>query len=120
MVVVKPELQRNYSPLSLTLTMINGSGSNHTEYDNRKNFTARLLYDDTYFRGKFRLLVGGSTYQGGMYQGGKDLYFMEGNRFTHSEDLANIGQYGDRTYYCGEVTMQLKTLIGTTALNAEF
>jgi len=100
--------------------MINGSGSAATEFDNKKNFTARLLYDDTYFNGKFRLLVGGATYQGGTYQATNDVYYMVGSRFLHSNDHANIGQYGDRNYYVGEVTMQLKTFFGKTSLNAEF
>ena len=120
MLTIKPELYRNYSPLSLTMTLINGSGGAATEFDNQKNFTARLLYDDTFHRGKFRLLVGAATYQGGIYQGTQDVFKMEGNKFIHNEDPANIGKQGDRQYYAGEVTMQYKSSIGTTAMNAEF
>ena len=68
MLTIKPELSKNYSPISLTTTLTNGSGGATTEFDNQKSITARLLYDDTFLKGKFRLLLGGATYQGGTYQ----------------------------------------------------
>ena len=45
---------------------------------------------------------------------------MDGAKFVKDTNAANINEQGDRNYIAGEVTMQLRSSIGTTALNAEF
>jgi hypothetical protein len=123
MLTVKaPPSVKVLNPLSLTLTMINGTAAK-PENDNKKNITARLLYDKTFKergKDKFRLLVGAATYQGGIYQGHSDVYSMDGNKFVLNNDPANIGQQGDRNYYAGELTLQYTSPIGKTSLNGEF
>ena len=106
-------------PLSLTAAMLNGA-TIASENDNRKNFTARLLYDDKFFDGKFRVLLAAATYQGGVYQATPNVFTMNGNIFTLNNDIANVGQQGERNYYVGETTIEVKSPAGKTWLNAEY
>jgi hypothetical protein len=106
-------------PISLTLGILNGT-TIASENDNRKNFTARLLYDDTFLKGKFRVLAGAATYQGGVYQATSEVYAMSGNVFWLNNNILNQGKQGKRNYYVGELTLQYKSPIGRTWLNAEY
>ena len=106
-------------PLSLTTGIFNGN-SIAPENDNRKNFTARLMYDDTFMKGKFRMLLAAATYQGGVYQGNPNVYSMNGNTFSLNSDPANVGKQAERNYYIFGTTLQYYSPIGKTWLNAEF
>ncbi|MDR0927859.1 MAG: hypothetical protein LBO69_08870 [Ignavibacteria bacterium] len=105
------------NPFSLTAQMLMGNGG-VAENDNQKNFTARLLYDQTF--GKFSLAVAASTYQGGVWQGNANVWEMDGTAFKCDSSTSNIKSQADRQYYIGDLRVGYVSPIGKTALNGEF
>lgn len=106
-------------PVSLTAGILNGT-TIAPENDNRKNFTARLLYDDKFNKEKVRVLVGFATYQGGVYQATPDVYTMQDNVFALDNNPENQGKQGKRNYYVAETTLEFKSPIGKTWFNGEY
>lgn len=89
------------------------------ETDNRKDFIGHLSLNHTI---KDYLKIGGgiSYYNGGVYQGSKNIYAMKGNSFVLNNDSTNIGKYAKREYIGFDLQVNAITKVGTTKLVAEY
>jgi len=105
------------NPFTLNLQLVNGAGI-ASQYANKKNFVARLSYANTF--GDFKLGIGASTYQGGVYQPTNKVFKMDGSKFVPDTNAENRGQYASRSYIQGDLTLTYKSSAGSTFLGGEF
>ncbi|MCO5233394.1 MAG: hypothetical protein M9888_06630 [Chitinophagales bacterium] len=107
-----------WSMLKLEAGIFAGNGIK-METDNRKDFIGHLSLNHTI---KDFLKIGGgiSYYNGGVYQGSKNIYTMQGNSFVLNNDSTNIGKYAKREYIGFDMQINAITKVGTTKLVAEY
>ncbi len=117
MLTIRAPKKHFLNPVSLNIALLSGNGIN-PENDNQKNIAVRLYYNNNF--GNLNLGIGGSTYQGGVYQGDSLVYKMEGSKFVVDNAISNKGQQAERSYFAGELLLGYKSFIGKTTLNGEF
>jgi hypothetical protein len=117
MLTVKAPAKHFLNPFTLNLQLLNGNGV-YAGNTNKKNFVARLHYGNNF--DNLKLGVGAGTYQGGTYQGTRNVYTMDGSKFVVNSDSTNLGEYASRSYYQCELSAALKSPAGTTSFLGEF
>lgn len=88
------------------------------EIDSRKDFIGHLAVNQTI---KDYLKIGGgiSYYNGGVYQGSKNVYQNDGNSFFLNSDETNIGKFAKREYFGLDFQLAILSKIGLTKLTSE-
>jgi phosphate-selective porin len=89
------------------------------ETDDRKDFIGKLSAADKIGQ-NFNYGLGVSYYNGGVYQGTKNVYKMSGKEFVQNTDDSNIGKFAKREYVGFDGRIGLNSIIGLTQLRGEF
>lgn len=103
--------------LKLEAGLFAGNGIKQ-ETDNRKDFIGHLSAN----KSLDNVQIGGgiSYYNGGVYQGTENVYKMNGNGFTLSNDPGNKGKFAKREYIGFDAQIGIKSILGTTQLRGEY
>ncbi len=104
--------------LRLDAGLFTGNGIK-TETDSRKDFIGRLSIHPSE-KSNLKWSAGISYYSGGVYQGSKNIYKMNGNGFILDSDSSNIGHFAKREYLGADAQLQISTKLGTTKINSEY
>ena len=64
--------------------------------------------------------LGFSYYKGGVFQGNKNVYDMDGKAFTVDSSASNVGEYAKRQYFGLDGALIFNTEAGQTKLMAEY
>lgn len=105
--------------LRLDAGFFSGNGIKR-EPDNRLDFIGRLHTVDKIGQ-NINYGIGVSYYNGGVMQGSKNVYRMEGNAFVLSSDSAtNFKKFAKREYIGFDLQTTVATCAGTTKLHAEY
>lgn len=107
-----------WSILTLDVGFFAGNGIK-MEIDSRKDFIGHLAVNQTI---KDYLKIGGgiSYYNGGVYQGSKNVYQNDGNNFFLNSDETNIGKFAKREYFGLDFQLAILSKIGLTKLTSEY
>jgi phosphate-selective porin len=89
------------------------------ETNNRKDFIGHIVATKP-IGSVAKWGLGASYYNGGVYQGTKDVYTMAGNGFVLNSDAANVGKYAKREYYGLDGQFSAESPLGMTQLRAEY
>jgi len=82
--------------LMLDAAIVAGNGI-HLETDNRKDVITHLFASKE-FGSNLQITGGVSYYNGGVYQGTNNVYFMQGNTFALNDNPQNAGRFAKREY----------------------
>lgn len=107
-----------WSILKLDAGLFAGNGIK-METDSRKDFIGHLSVNQTI---QDNLKIGGgiSYYNGGVYQGSKNIYRNNGNGFLLNSDDSNIGKFAKREYFGLDLQLNVLSKIGLTKLSSEY
>lgn len=108
------------SPLSifkLEAGLFAGNGIK-PETDNHKDFIGHLSAAKKW--SKISLLGGISYYNGGVYQGTKDVYTMQDKSFVVNSKDENIGKFAKRQYLGFDAQLIIKNILGSTLIRGEY
>lgn len=107
-----------WSILKLDAGLFAGNGIK-METDSRKDFIGHLAVNQTI---KDKLKIGGgiSYYNGGVYQGSKNIYRNNGNGFSLNSNETNIGKFAKREYFGLDFQLNVLSKIGLTKLYSEY
>ncbi len=90
------------------------------EMDNRMDFIGHL-YATSNIGKNMSYGIGFSYYNGGVLQGSKNVYTMDGDAFVLNNDsAANFRKYAKREYFGIDGEFSFKSVAGTTKLHAEY
>jgi hypothetical protein len=111
--------------LRVDLAVMNGSAGVASEFDNNKDYSARLQYSKTSSNEKFTFAVAGSYYYGGYRIGNvKDFEWgtlTNGDEgFVYNKDTANYERIGERHYMGADFQTSLDWAAGMTTIRGEF
>ena len=106
-----------WSILKLEAGLFAGNGIKQ-ETDSKKDFIGHLTAAKEWKNILFG--AGVSYYNGKVYQGTEKVYTMDGNGFVLNDDMANKGKFAKREYVGFDAQFALKSVVGTTRLNAEY
>lgn len=104
--------------LKLDLAIIAGNGIKR-ETDSRKDFIGRIVADKKLGE-NLQGAIGFSYYNGGVYQGSKDVYQVENGEFKLSSSESNKGAFAKREYFGVEGRFSLVSPLGKTQLLGEY
>lgn len=117
MVILQAPERSPWSVLRLEAGLFAGNGIN-LDTDNKKDFIGHLSAFKDF--GAVSLGGGVSFYHGKVYQGAREVYTMQGDRFVLDDSESNIGRYAKRQYVGFDLELGLSTLLGRTSLYAEY
>ncbi len=111
--------------LKIDLGIFNGQGINATgDYDNYKDFIARVYSKPIKLSKKVTLSIGGSTLQGGLLQNTKYRYStgtVNGIKTTVVDSSAtNLYGKSPRIYYGADAQLKIKNNVGYSEFRGEF
>ncbi|MBX2985652.1 MAG: hypothetical protein KF882_06765 [Bacteroidia bacterium] len=89
------------------------------ETDNRKDFIGHLAINQS-SNAYFKWGAGASYYNGGVYQGSKNIYKSNENGFSVDSSVSNIGQFAKREYVGFDVQLNFISKMGLTKLSSEY
>ncbi len=111
--------------LKVDAGFFNGQGITATgEFDNRKDFIARVALKPRPFGKKIILSAGTSILSGGLVNNTKYVYSTTKvagiSKVVVDSSLDNIGRYSPRQYYGLDAQLKIRNKIGFTELRAEY
>jgi phosphate-selective porin len=104
--------------LALEAGLFAGNGIK-PETDSRRDFIGRLSAAKT-FGSRSRLSGGVSYYYGGVYQGSRFVYTMQGKAFAADSSAANVGRFAKRAYAGVDAQWSVRSAWGMTQVRAEY
>jgi hypothetical protein len=118
MLVLQPAKTSAWNFLRLEAGLFAGNGIKQ-ETDSRRDFIGHLSAQKT-FGSEFSVGGGVSIYSGGVYQGTKNVYRMNGNGFELNSDDGNVGRFAGREYVGVDLQASVNTAAGITQVRAEY
>ena len=103
--------------LKLEAGLFAGNGVKQ-ETDSRKDFIGHLSANKKWRT--IELSGGISYYYGSVYQGSENVYHIKDDAFVLNNDAENKGSFAKREYIGFDGQINVKTVIGTTQLRAEY
>lgn len=107
--------------LTVELAIVNGSGKNAKDYDNKKDiignvgFKFNKLADE-----KLHLGFGGSFYKGSVRNNTNTYFTTDKNGYVKHSDESFIGKNIDRNYYGANLQIQYDNSFGATTFKTEY
>ncbi len=116
---LQPAKTSPYNFLKLEAGLFSGNGLK-TEMDNHLDFIGHLSASKN-IGNHAKYGIGFSYYNGGVIQGSKNVYTMDGNTFVVSSDsAANFKKYAKREYFGIDGQLNISSRAGMTKLTAEY
>ncbi len=116
---LQPAKTSPYNFLKLEAGLFSGNGIK-TEMDNRLDFIGHLSASNS-IGNHAKYGIGLSYYNGGVLQGSKNVYKMDGNTFVlNSDSAANFKKYAKREYFGIDGQLNIASRAGMTKLTAEY
>ncbi|MDQ3141371.1 MAG: OprO/OprP family phosphate-selective porin [Bacteroidota bacterium] len=111
-----------FKPISLEVSLINGSGNSVSDYDSYKDFLGRLRYSKLKEK-NFSFGFGLSYYNGGINPGNKYIYEFTNqpnNRVYQLQDTNSVPTKLTKEYFGIDAQYGFYNLLGQTILRAEY
>ncbi len=107
--------------LTLEFAIVNGSGKNAKDYDNKKDMIGNVGFKfDSLASKRLHIGFGGSFYKGYVRNNTKTYYTTTDNGYTAHTSDAFVGKSVDRDYYGANLQLQYDNSFGPTTLKAEY
>jgi phosphate-selective porin len=111
--------------IQINLAVMNGSAGVSSEFDNYKDYSARLQYGKTSKNEKFTFSLGASYYTGGYKLGTVKDYeigtLANGQTgYLFATDTSNYNRIGERVYYGGDFQTSIDWIAGITTIRGEY
>lgn len=117
MLTLKADEKSPLSIFKLEAGLFAGNGIK-PETDNHKDFIGHLSAEKKW--SQITLLGGISYYNGGVYQGTKDIYTMQDKAFVINSSDENIGKFAKRQYLGFDAQLVIKHILGSTLIRSEY
>ena len=118
MLTLQPAKTSPWHFLKLEAGFFAGNGIKQ-ETDNRKDFIGHLFAKKS-IGAKIDVGLGVSYYNGGVYQGTKNIYTMQGKAFVLNSDVSNIGKFAKREYFGVDGQFNTTSPLGRIKLRGEY
>ncbi len=107
--------------LTAELAVVNGSGYNARDYDSKKDLIGNLGFKfDSLANKKLHLGFGASIYEGSVRSNTESYYSATASGFEKNTSPNNVGYFGKREYYGGNLQLQYDNTFGRTIFKAEY
>ena len=118
MITLQPAKTSPWHFFKLEAGLFAGNGIQQ-ETDNRKDFIGHLFAKKS-ISNNIDLGFGVSYYNGGVYQGTKNIYTMQGKAFVLNNDASNLGDFAKREYFGVDVQFNTISPLGKIKLRGEY
>ena len=106
--------------LKVDAGVFNGQGiTTDGEFDNRKDFIARVAVKPQTLTKKIKVSAGASLLYGGLERNTRYQYFTADRKLQVDSSLSNLGTISPRRYFGADLQLQLANKIGNTVLRGE-
>ncbi len=116
--ILTPKKESAFSFLKLTTGLFAGNGIKQ-DTKSLRDFIGHLEASKT-IGSNAKWGLGASYYLGGVFQGDKSVYEMDGKSFRVDSSESNLGEYAKRQYFGVDGRFEVESPIGTTKLTAEY
>lgn len=107
--------------LTVDLAVVNGSGKNAKDYDNRKDLIGNIGFKfDNLANNKLHLGFGGSFYKGWVRNNTNTYFTTTSNGYAAHTNENFVGKYLDRSYWGANLQLEYKGIFGLTTLKTEY
>ncbi len=117
MISIAPSCECFLNMFALDAGIFNGTGPNHRDFDDRKDFIAHLTFNKSFFHDKLTTKLGFSYNQGG-YDNQRTFHYVWNNGFQQvSNDTLALAK---RLFKGFDAQVTSKWLLGTTQFRGEY
>lgn len=109
----------NKKSIKIEAGLFNGSGFLTPEFDSKKDFIARVNFENN-TKKLIKYGLGASMYSGKLVSQTKDIYKMSGSTFVADSNISNIKRYVSRNYFGINAQLNFFSSIGFTIIRAEY